>query len=220
MEDAGFLKYVDIPFAFSLITLIILPNLDTNTPSKIALVTFLFGIIASSLEIIDPVEWGLKRYTKCVFKKKNRKIRLQTVGKEEIELDEYIRASLQSKALSKPKNRITGMFYLMVISVFTIIRLIQYPLLNIQIWDLSLYGVLVSLLLLVIWFTYREIRNFPRHVDSLNVYYMMVRGIIPEVEYFNEYRSAIEQGDWATARVHFSRGIGNQFTPEPEIFPL
>jgi hypothetical protein len=219
MEDAGFLKYVDIPFAFSITTYVLFPYLEENPISTITYITFIAGILASVLELVDPVARLLRRYTLNQFK--GRKIITNPKGeKKELELNPFLIASLTSKAISKPQNRITGMFYLLFVILFSIYRVYVNRIFNVFIYDYSLIILLSISFILIVILTYKEIFRFPRKVDTLNVYYMKIRKLIAEGPSLGNMRAAIEQGDWVTARVWFARSIDDKdFVAIPEIFP-
>lgn len=222
MEDTGFLKYVDIPFAFSLMALIFLPQIETDSISAVTYIMFLGGIAASGLELLDLIGRGLAYYTRYIFKIKNRKIHsANTPEVKEIKLNDYLVSSLQSIALSKPKNRITGMCYFIIILSFTIYNLIFYkPLFNNIEKDNMLLIFLGMLLLGVIYVTNKELVRFPRLVDTMNIYLMKYRGVIGAGGYFDDFKNAVEQGDWVKARAIFTFDLENNvFIAEPRNFP-
>lgn len=114
-KDAGFLKYLDIPFSYALVALFF--SVDWTQPQSITTMLFFTSILASALEIIDPVVRVLKLYT--FFKFRNKQITTTKGESKQFALLPITTKAVEIEALSKSKNRITGMVYFIIISLIS-----------------------------------------------------------------------------------------------------
>ena len=211
-KDAGFLKYLDIPFSYALIALFF--SVDWAQPQSITTMIFFTSVLASALEIIDPVVRVLKQYT--FFKFRTRQL-FTTKTARKFELLPITKKAVEIEALSKSKNKITGMIYFIIISLISYYRITsEQDLLNYQVNPMWA-NVLLVVVIAVAYLTIQEWTRFPKKVYIVDVLLLKIEGIIQEGNSFLHMQSAINEDDWVTARYYARKGfLDKDFAPDPE----
>ena len=218
MDESVFLKYVDVPFAISVTAFLVLPQIVLDPISALTYFTIITGTLASVLELADPVGRFLSWYTYSQFKDRKYYPKERTDG-ESIDIKYYIMSALTSGILQKPKDRITGMLYLIIIMLLNMYKLVSDGIMGGN-YDIALFiGLLISTIVVLIKIM-KETYRYPRQVDTVVLYYLKIRKLISQGDAFEKMQAALENGDWVTARVWFSRSIDDKdFTPVPLYFP-
>lgn len=213
-KDAGVLKYLDIPFSFAIFTLLF--DIDWTNLKNVTSIILLASIIASTLELLDPVAFVIKQFTISSFRERTINVPSQPAGIPRIPmyLHPIAPKATNVEALARTRNKITGTFYFLIILILSYFK-IDTELLGSFIIAFRITIIIAFLLVLILFII--EIFNFPRTVYLVIIYLLKIEGNIPDSQgTFSGIEKAIDNDDWITARYWCRKSaMDGDFSPEP-----
>lgn len=207
MKNEGiFLKYIDIPFSYSFF-IIILVRIVGMESEALPYVTFIAGLFASTLELIDISGKILRRYSK----KRWKNAYLVTKDGHYLSISKRIHDSFKNTNLQRPKDRITGIVYLIILLFTSMVSLsfskeefiIKYHFYLMLVFLICIG--LISVLLMSEGF------HFPNTTYFVAIHSSYVLDYIDGGNWVDPLSKAIEDGNWVLANHWAARGKLDRF---------
>lgn len=214
----SFLQYVDFPFSYAITGLMLFPNANELIMENIVVVSFIAGIIGSSLEVIDPIKRiivnniGKEFFYEFEFEEKNN---LDTKKKQLYDIGFMFKNAVDIKQLTNVFNKITGMVYLVILLLFSPNR-INSLFIKIGISNSIILSFFPYLLVpFVLKYTLLEYKDLTRKIMIVCFY---LTGISKDaIDYYHEIEKSLENNDWSRAWSYLGREYPNgrlEFDPE------
>lgn len=216
-KEGLFLKYVDVPFSFSLVTLVMTRLLGIDLLDAVPYITFLGGMFASALELADPIGRIMKLYSEREFR--NEVMRDYRLEKWFL-VSDRISQSFKAASIQKPKDRITGIVYFIILNCLTLVSLKYSEEMLVQQYFIVLLSLILVIVVGSIVILLTEIRQFPRKAYNVSIQSAVILNYIQGGNWFGPLEQALGEGDWVLANHWVARGISDghiQFTHKEEV---
>ena len=170
------LKYADIPFSYSIISLIFTPYLINESLESLLVLSLLSGILASTLEAFNPIKRGMK----LIFGAEQQYIIELLPGQntEERNIQRQLLRAFDFEPVDKIINKISAYSYLSIL----LLTVSYYIYNNSPFSSDGFLHIIVSILLIsiiMILFSIRdEIRFLPEKIFISAIYFLKLSGII------------------------------------------
>ena len=204
------LKYADIPFSYSIISLVVSPFLRDDSIKSLLILSLLSGIVASTLEAFNPV----KRILFTLFDDTHSYIMFTTNEKNpepNIKLDKYILRAFEFSPVNKLINKISAYTYLSILLV-VVSNYIYYNDLFIlsTVTHLTVF-ILLLLTIAILYSIKTEISSLPQIIFISAYYLVALSGIIDNLSTskFDQLKEYIFKDDWTSALHVISSGLNN-----------